>query len=203
MNYLELSIEDLKKEIEILNSAMSKMKYKPDRIVFVSKGAYLIGKYLSDMNNIPLIECHAKRQGNKLKSYVAPSLKILPQKLKVFLRKLEINKGTHTQKSERNVFTNINLTEKDWLNEKILIVDDSVDTGNTLKQVKDYLLENSGATDIKILAINVFHSSNEIITVDYYIYKDTMINGPWSNDSKYNKQFLLAYEKGLKEGVFL
>lgn len=203
MKYIELSISDLEKEIHKLNIKMVTDNYKPDRIVFISKGAYLIGQYLSDLNNVPLIECHAKRKGNTLKSKLSFIMKIFPQKIKVFLREKEVKKDVHSKCPERNVYTNLKLTKNDWNNESVLVVDDSVDTGNTLKQVKDYILNNTNVKEVKTLAINVFEDSNSIITLDYYNYVNTMINGPWSNDSKYNKEFLRQYEKALKEVKFL
>ena len=66
-------------------------------------------------------------------------------------------------------------------------------------QVKNVVQEYFNEAKIEIAALNCFEKSKKIINTDYYIYEDTMLNGPWSNDSKYNKEFMKLY-KNWKEG---
>ena len=42
-------------------------------------------------------------------------------------------------------------------------------------------------------ALNCFEKSKKIVNTEYYVYEDTMLKGPWSNDSKENKQYLKMY----------
>ena len=79
---------------------------------------------------------------------------------------------------------------------RVLLVDDSIDTGNTIKQIVDYLKKYE--LEIRVAGINIFSISEEVVKVDYYNYRDTLLNGPWSNDSKYYKKFIGDYIKWKK-----
>lgn len=72
----------------------------------------------------------------------------------------------------------------------ILIVDDSVDTGYTMKTMVDYLMKNAEGKQqiIKIASLNMFSSSSKVINTDFYLFRDHILIGPWSKDNpQYNK----------------
>lgn len=75
--------------------------------------------------------------------------------------------------------------------ENILLIDDSIDTGNTLRSVLDYL-KDIKKFNIKIATLNIFEKEKPIVSADYSLYTDTIIKGPWSEDS-------IEYEKFLEE----
>ena len=194
MDFLELSIKSLENENEKLYELINK-EYNYDCVIFVARGSYLIGKYLADKNNVPLIEIFAKRKGGKIKKLLRPFLQLIPNNFKRKLREKEFNSNIHEKKIDRNVYYD----EKKWnaVKEKknILIVDDSVDTGYTIKSVKEKVCEYFKDSQIKVAALNCFEKSKKIVTTDYYLYTDTMIKGPWSNDSKENKTYLKMYDE--------
>lgn len=69
-------------------------------------------------------------------------------------------------------------------NSKVLIVDDAIDTGATLKLVKDKILEKYPKTIVRIAVITVT-SNRPLIDADYCIYHNrTLVRFPWSNDVK-------------------
>lgn len=163
--------------------------YKPEAVLFIAKGSFEIGLELSKYFNIPLYEIEAKRKKNKLKLLISPLLIILPKKIKIILRKFEIKSGLHTGENSRNII----LKDKSIYNyQNILLVDDSADTGKTLKEVSLYLKKNK-INKIKIATFNKFIKSEELVEVDYFLYEDCMINGPWSKDSKYYREFIGEY----------
>ena len=168
-------------------------------VIFIARGSYQIGDVISKELNCPLLEVFAKRKGNKLKNIFKPFLKIIPSKMKEKLRKVEFNSNFHEKKQDRIV----SYDEKKWKKyigkQNILIVDDSVDTGNSMLQVKNVVQNYFKDSNIKIAALNCFKKSEKIIKTDYFIYEDTMLNGPWSNDSKYNKEFIKMYNNYKKE----
>lgn len=192
MKYLELSEENTREESRKLVQKIKK-DFIPEIVIFVAKGSYYIGDEIAKYFNIPLIEIRAERQKGKLKQIVAPLLKIIPSSIKKILREFEVKSNTHKKNSERKV----SLEEK-YLKElikykKVLLVDDSIDTGNTIKQIVDYLKKYN--LEIKIAGLNIFSLSEEVIKIDYYNYKDTLLNGPWSNDSRYYDKFIGDYKK--------
>ncbi len=198
MEYVELSIENVKeKSKELYNQIIQNYDY--DLVIFVAKGAYLIGKELSKLNNVPLLEIQASRKGNKLKKILKPLLKLIPKKLNVYLRKKEMNSSFHENNPERMILIDEKKYGKHKRAKKILLVDDSVDSGNTIAQAKEKIKTFFPKSRLKIAVFNYFEKSEGIIKVDYSLYTNTMINGPWSNDSKYHTEILKEYEKWQKE----
>ena len=194
MEFIELS----SKKLHELNKSfydIIKKRYDFDCVIFVAKGSFLIGKDLSDIQYVPLIEIFAKRQGGKLKKIISPILKILPFKLKKILREREFKSNIYEKNSNRNIDFDKNIWSKYLDKKHILIVDDSVDTGYTIKFVKETVERFFEKSEVKVAALNVFTKSEKIVKTDYFIYRDTMLKGPWSNDSNENSLFLKQYEK--------
>lgn len=68
--------------------------------------------------------------------------------------------------------------------QNLLLVDDAIDTGATLKLIKDTLSNRYPLAKIKIAVITVT-SNQPLIDADYYLYHDrTLVRFPWSNDVK-------------------
>lgn len=195
MNYLELSIKDVEEESKKLANKIKNNDTNVEIVIFIAKGSFQIGKVISEQLKCPLLEIRAKRKGNKLKEILKPILKIIPRRIKEQLRKKEFNSNYHENNKDRI----ITFDEREWEKYKnvknIIIVDDSVDTGNSMIQVKEKVQEYFKEAKIEIAALNYFEKSKKIINTDYYIYKDYMLNGPWSNDSKYNKEFMKMYSE--------
>lgn len=192
MNYQELSIKKLEKENKKLFSLVKK-EYNYDCVIFIAKGSFLIGKSLSDLANVPLLEIFATRKGGKLKKTLNPILKIIPEKLKIYLRKKEMNSNVHSKNSGREIKYDVEKWKKYKKTKKILVVDDSIDTGYSALLVKEVISKFFSKSDIKFAVINYFEKASDVFKPDFYLYKNTMIKGPWSNDSKENKKFLKMY----------
>ena len=100
----------------------------------------------------------------------------------------------------KNFERNISMEEEDLKKllkyKRVLLVDDSIDTGNTIFQILKFLEKYK--LEIEIAALNVLTEAKEKVKVKYYNYENFLLNGPWSNDSKYNKFFLEDYRKWRK-----
>lgn len=198
MDYIELSAKDVKeKSIDL--AKVIKKDYIPDVVIFIAKGAHPIGYEISKFFSVPLLEIFAKRKIGRVKKIIIPFLKWVPNRIKKTLRKKEVTMNIHEKNIQRNTYFN----EEEWKKcnnaKKILIVDDSSDTGNTIMQVKKCVEQYFRDASIKIATFNIFLKSQELVKVDYHIFEDTMICGPWSNDSKYYKEFLSNYKKWKSE----
>lgn len=67
---------------------------------------------------------------------------------------------------------------------KVLIVDDCIDTGITLKIIKDLIQKRYGSTnDIKIAVITTAHR-HPVINADFSLYNRVLIRFPWAFDAK-------------------
>lgn len=200
MKFLELSIKETEKKCKEWALEIKK-EYNPDIIVYVAKAGYLIAEPMKDTLDAKLVGIDATREGNSLKEIISPILSILPNFIKKFLRKLELKSNIHNKKNNRNITFHESLSEINS-NKKynILVVDDSVDTGNSMKQIVDVLSKTFSNSKIKTAALNVWSQSEKIIFIDYALYRDTVIKTPCSKDSKEYKKFIEIYKKNTKEG---
>ena len=195
MNYVSLSIKELQNE-SIKLAIQVKQSYKPDVIIYIAKGGYLIGKEIADFLSVPCIGIYAEREGNSVKDNLAPVFRLLPIRITRMLRKIELASGLHKVVKERKVF--FDAADFKMVNikniKKILIVDDSVDTGYSMKNVSEIIRSTfGGKISIKSASINVWSKSFGIYPVDFYIYRDSIIETPMSKDSKEYPTFMEIY----------
>jgi hypoxanthine phosphoribosyltransferase len=200
MKYIELSIKNTIEESNKLALKVNE-EFQPDVIVFIAKGSYLIGETISEFFQVPLVEIFAVREGNKLKDAISPILKIIPKNIKNYLRKKELESGIHSKKPERNIYLEKG-SEILGKSGNILIVDDSVDTGYTARQVCEYISENYSNTVIRFASLNYFKESEKIFKVDFNNFENHAMNGPWSKDSSYYKEFVKMYALAKQRGDF-
>jgi len=66
---------------------------------------------------------------------------------------------------------------------RVLLLDDTIDTGWTLKIVKDYLEANFPGNEIKTAVITTTHR-HPVIKADFQLYNRTLIRFPWAYDAK-------------------
>lgn len=194
MNYQELSIKNLNEINKELYKKINK-KYKYDCVIFVAKGAFLIGKSLSELADVPLLEIYATRKGGKLKKLVNPVLKVLPEKLKMYLRSKEMKSNVHAKDPNRQINYNSDIWNKYKKCKKILLVDDSIDTGYSALLAKNTIANYFRKSEVKVAVINLFDQAKAVYEPDFYMYENTMFKGPWSNDSKENKRFIKEYKE--------
>ena len=189
MDCIELSLNDLQKRSYEL-ADLVKETYEPDLIIFIAKGGYLIGKHLGDRLGVPIVPVYAERQASGLKTAIAPLLKILPKSVKLMLRKMEVNSGV----------PNDAVVEQARKAQRILIVDDSVDTGGSVVSIMDALKEiDTSLVDIRVALLNVFIEAADKLPRYYCLFHNTIMITPMSNDSKENSQFISLYNQYLKE----
>ena len=195
MNYTELSIENVKEKSRELYEKIIE-EYKYDLVIFIAKGSYLIGQELSNLGDAPLLEIYATRKGGNLKKVLKPLIKIIPKKILINLRKKEMNSNYHEKNNDRQVAFNEEEYSKYKKCKKILLVDDSIDSGNSVTLVKEALSNYFSKAEIKVAVFNVMNKS--AIKPEFTIYNNVMINGPWSNDSKYNSKHQKMYNEWKK-----
>ena len=195
MNCIELSIENLHNEC-VAWAEMIKKDFQPDLIVYIAKGGFLIGQAFHKVFGCPLIGVDATRKGNKIKELLTPILSHLPKRLLNWARRTEMKSGVHSQHPERSVVFHKPIEDGDKKSaDKILIVDDSIDTGYSVKAVKEKVREQFPESEIKLASLNVWRQSETVIRCDYFKYQDTILRTPMSKDSKEYKRFLKLYQE--------
>jgi hypoxanthine phosphoribosyltransferase len=196
VEYLELSLENIRNYSRQIAKSVESWG-KPDLVIFVASGGYLIGNELACYFQTPLLKICATRKAHLFKKILSPFLKVLHSKMKMALRKWEFQSDYHVVYAERIVSFDRDIWKKYRNSQKILVVDDSVDTGNTMRAVKEavsFFFINEDKK-IKCVALNYFRKCLPDTKPDFYLWADTSLSGPWSNDSKENKFFLAEYSK--------
>lgn len=195
MNYIELSIENVEEKTYELYERI-KNNYQYDLVVFIAKGSYLIGKKLAEIKQVPLLEIHATRKGGSFKKLIKPIVGLLPNKILIKLREIEFLSDYHKKNKERKIHFEKNIYNKYKDSKKILLVDDSIDFGNSVIGTKTALEVFFQEAEIKVAVFNVMKKS--AIRPDFCLFEDKMLNGPWSIDSKENATHIKLYKNWKK-----
>lgn len=195
MKYTELSRKDI--ENDCFKWAMDiKKSYQPDLIIYVAKAGYLIGREMNRVFDVPLVGISASREGNGLKEIFGPIVSVMPNFIRNFLISVELKSDTHSKNTERKIHMHegLEMLDKEKFHH-ILIVDDSVDTGHSMKQVVNVISSMFVNAEIKTAGLNVWDKSMSIIDTDFALYRNTVIKTPMSKDSKEYKDFMKTYNK--------
>ena len=168
---------------------------KPTHIIFIENGGLYILDSIKELiedsisiDTIKVFRPSSSFKSNKLIKFI---LKILPPFVSNILRRLEhykssnfrtVNRGfVKNQKLER-VIKNISINH----NTSILIMDDAIDSGSTIKLTKEYLLSlNQKLKNSHIFVACITRTQeNPIAKPDFTIYEDILCRFPWSHDFK-------------------
>ena len=159
--------------------------YHVEHVLYVERAGLFIGWNIARFFDCPISPIFTKRRFSHQKELLRFLLIKVPNPILRILRVIEVKSKIHSIISDRNVKFDHNHS----LNTKnVLVVDDAVDTGNTLFSVKTEIEQRSiGYKDIRYAVITITQN-NTIFLPDYYLFKDLMIGFPWSMDSSLYNQ---------------
>lgn len=175
-----------------LNAEIFK-EFIPDIIVGIPSGGYIVAEIMAkEAAHKPELAAISRRRTStdtkrKIKG-LKSALRLLPYAITDRMRILEHKKLMAKPKNNRNEFAPDDnevalfrrlLKEKPTA--KILIVDDAVDSGSTMKAVFDLLQKEAPTNNIKTAAITVT-TDNPVIQPDYTLYSHVLCRMPWSFD---------------------
>ena len=192
-----LNVEDIDlfrlKDLSIdLAKKVSKFGYKPQHILYIEKAGLFIANEIASYFSCPLSGIYANRSGTNIKSILKYLFRSLPKPIKHMFRKAELKSHMHFLKKERNVHIEEKLPSKEL---DIMIVDDAVDTGLSLKAVLEFLEMNGYIRDrIKIAALTTTQKK-PVCRPDITLFEQTMLTFPWSYDSREYKKAWMIYDK--------
>tara|TARA_R110000751_G_scaffold105046_4_gene200804 strand:+ start:19793 stop:20371 length:579 start_codon:yes stop_codon:yes gene_type:complete len=190
MKVLTLNTETFEKESLKL---ISKLEVNPDLVVGILSGGGHVLEAIKQHPNVKssLFEVVTlQRQSTNVKQrFLKPVLSILPYSILNWLRILESNSvkakisNLDLEKLQDNTiaFDTVNTISKPIKN--MLIIDDAIDSGKTMFVVKNNLQQKFPKAKIKI-AVLAWTIDSSIIKPDYYLYNNTLLRFPWSNDFK-------------------
>ncbi|MBJ9293201.1 hypothetical protein GHT40_02695 [Citrobacter werkmanii] len=171
-----------------------KESYQPEVIVGIATGGLFVAQILSEQMNIPLVVVKKQRPMTKIKNKIRLDLflKKLPYVVSNVLRVLETKfNECRFEKNKSNIsYSDISV---EWIEgsftslssfNKILIVDDSIDSGKTLYLVKQFIKMNlDDKVEIKMAVLNQTFK-NPLINPDFLLDKNVIYRFPWSKDTK-------------------
>lgn len=199
MEHLELTRKVLEEQCNTWANSIKEV-YQPDLIIYIARGGYLIGKRMKDVFQVPMIGVSTVRDGNGLKEKIGPIVAMLPNCIRNLLISIEMKSNKHAKNTERKVrFLKGVEDVKDKNIQKILVAEDSVDTGNSLQQAVKTIRTVFPDAEIRVASLNVWDKSKSIAHVDYALYENTIIKSPMSKDSKEYKEFREIYRKEVDE----
>lgn len=160
--------------------------FYPDLILGIESGGIQVATILASFfkeKPMKLEFCHPVRFSSvSKKSFFKNHLKKLPVGILNFLRMVEFK--FFFKRKNRKEFQKIVLPPDIGNFKKILVVDDAVDTGVTLKEVVQKIKNINPQSEI-LSAVITMTKNNPIIIPDYAIYRNgTLIRFPWSIDAK-------------------
>lgn len=200
MNYIELSLEKLR-TVSIEAAKKIQLNHHIDLILYVARAGLPIAVYMNEILKCQILGISAVRKGNYVKSMLGKFMSYFPVFIRNGLIAIELKSKVHKENSNRNVVFHDSLKNIDTEKIKtILIVDDSVDTGHSLNCVLEKVKVFFPDAIIKTYSLNVWEQSKELVIVDYYTYKNTIIKSPMSKDSKEYQKFCLMYDKTTDNG---
>lgn len=177
MRVITLNDEKFALACQRLMARVHSQGYEPDAVIgIITGGALVAEKIRGTLGGYNVDYSRPTSRGKK--SICRGWLKKLPRPVLNFLRILESKCLTHHPKESRGDVPGIE--SKDY--KRILLVDDAVDSGATLKAVTEALMKAMPQAQIKTAVITVTFR-HPIVLPDFCLYNDgTLIRFPWSLD---------------------
>lgn len=150
--------------------------YSPDLIVFVSKSGFLFAKPIADYFNCEMLEVKACRPGEDKKNQIKKYIPRIPESVLRVVLSSKAMYGYNEENSDREVHIGANYKKVYSIPiSRILIIDDSADTGWTLVEVKEEVKKLFPNSEIKIGCYCEIDYSKNRIKVDYSRYRNTIV----------------------------
>lgn len=190
VNHLKLKKYSHELAKQILNS-----DFKPDLIIGIKTGGVFVSKPLhekiSEKFNTPYCELSLSRPltNKKKKWQIYKLLKLLPYPFLNILRNIEVKlyESIKSKKYILNRQNDILIDDKTIVlirkSKNILLVDDAIDSGATLLEMKNKLLSINKYANIKIAVLTLTHKSS-YVNSDFFLFKRVLLRCPWANDYK-------------------
>ena len=164
----------------------------PDCVIYIARAGGPVGRPIAEMWGVPLAEARVLKHTGTLKDRVSPLLRRLPRHAKCTLRRLELQ----FRRGNRDIPIQLEAKGLPSFPGRILLVDDSVDTGATMAAACQMVQRHFGGCAVRTAALNVWDGSAHRVKTDYALYNNTLLMTPMSRDSDFYHRGLAAHSAG-------
>ena len=203
MKHLEYSSEKLNQECIKWGKQIFR-NFKPDLIVYIARAGYICAKPISELADVPLLGIGAVRSGDILKEILGAIFVYCPKFIRNILATIELRSSIHKKNTERNVTFHKSL---EYLNravyKSILVVDDAVDTGYSMKKAVEMVQEAFPEASVKSACLNMTCDEKDcVMKIDFVLIHGASVKTPFSKDHReYRKIKKLYYEETKNEYI--
>lgn len=187
--------EQFSSVVQQLESQVIDSGYDPSLIVGIPTGGCFVlaeMKMLSKNSNVCFISKQRKSTATKQKLRLKSFLPYLPRVLNNALRHLESWLLERKFEKKRDEFLSADAslidlddkTQKMLIDSKqILVVDDAIDSGETMKVIVQTIRQYNPDAEIKLAVINTTFMS-PLVEPDFCLFQRKIVRYPWANDVK-------------------
>lgn len=178
----QINLKDLSELADNLAKQIKTDNLVFDHILYIERAGKLIGYLLHSRLGGNISGIRIGRPGSKIKSLLAPLLGSLPNGFRNILRNIELRFWGMI--SYRQVVAKDTLPQAE---SSVLIVDDACDSGRTINEAINLLLEQGLSLDRIRIAVITTTLNYSDVHPDYFCFLGRKISFPWSTDSiEYN-----------------
>jgi hypoxanthine phosphoribosyltransferase len=158
--------------------------YNPDLVVTIASGGDYVGANIFGTVTHVSVRCGRRGTPAKKKSVLLNRfVKHLPRRVNDVLRMVEARILSLRKPKLVDISLSEDVKRKLVAAERVLVVDDAVDSGATLIAVLDAVYKAAGSSKVRSAAITVT-TEKPMVMPDYFLYHDeTLIRFPWSIDA--------------------
>jgi hypoxanthine phosphoribosyltransferase len=186
-----LTESDLDHECERLYQRISDAGVRPTHVIGIATAGNHVARSLVKWlhRGVPLLEIGARRSSTGVKERIGLRhwLARLPDSYTSELRRLENRLITRRLNPDRRVSMRGEqislLMTLDGTRASVLVVDDCVDTGASLKAVLAFVRDRVGPDTAVYSAALTSTIEHPLVQPDFKLYENTQFRGPWSHDS--------------------
>lgn len=172
-----------------------KRDYCPDVCVFLEKSGFVFALPMAEVFGCPVVSIGVSRPGNEKKDGIRDKIPYIPQPILALALKSKFMYSFNETNPERIANPSEAFQNAPWDSyKKVLIVDDSVDTGWSVLKAEAITREIAPGSEIKIASYCVIDYSNGRVNVDYKRYDNTIVLTATSRYSKENPRFVAEFD---------
>jgi hypoxanthine phosphoribosyltransferase len=159
--------------------------YNPDLIVSIAKGGtYVAAEMFASVRHTEVLCQRPSTKSKERNNFIFKIVNCMPMCVKNWLRIIEASLLKNRKVPLEKVVLSQETVDCLASAQRVLVVDDAVDSGNTLKAVVEAITALDLQAEVKSAVFTVT-TKHPVIMPEYYLYNNaTLIRFPWSMDVK-------------------